>query len=319
MREDDDWILFGMYGEPLRLRNVNNHALWQEIHTPYYIDQETEATTGIKTQYAELAINDEYLGIYALGEQVDRKQLKLKKFTTNIRGELYKGIGWGNSTFLEIFAYDNLDRVWGGFEMKYPKDDEITDWENLYNLVDFVINSTNESFEENISSRFVLNNAIDYFIFINTIRAADNMGRNLYVAKYKEDEPYFYVPWDFDWSFGMWDFEQQNITNDIMSNGLYDRLLSANSSLFREALVARWFELRNTSTLETTSFITSINERYTMLLANGNYEREILKWGTETIDLDNLNYTTTWIQERFTFLDAYFGNLLKIDNLIQSD
>ena len=80
MRDDDDWLLFGLYNEPLRIRNVMNHQLWQDIHTPYYIDEEEDAMAGIKTQYIELAVNNEYMGIYALCEQMDRKQLQLKKY-----------------------------------------------------------------------------------------------------------------------------------------------------------------------------------------------------------------------------------------------
>ncbi len=105
------------------------------------------------------------MGIYALGEQVDKKQLKLKSFNGSIRCEFYKGISWGASTFTELPQYDNNNRIWSGFEMKYPKEDDITDWSNLYNFVDFVINSSEINFEDNIIDKFNINNAIDYFIF----------------------------------------------------------------------------------------------------------------------------------------------------------
>ncbi len=309
MRDDDDWILLAMYNEPLRIRNVINHSLWRKIHTPYYIDQEDEAMSGIKTQYVEVAVNNEYVGIYALGEQVDKKQLQLKKYNSEIRGELYKGIRWGASTFTELSNYDNNERTWGGFEMKYPKEDDITDWENIYNFVDFVINSTNENFENNVANEFVMNNVIDYFIFLNLLRATDNTGKNIYIAKYTDNEPYFYVPWDLDGTYGIiWNGNQENITDDILSNGFYNRLLNSNVAIFREDVSNRWFELRG-NVLEIDSIINSINNNYYLLLLNGNYDREILKWGSDKIDFSNLDYTDTWVNERITFLDIYFGNI----------
>lgn len=320
MRDDDDWVLFAMYNEPLRIRNVTNHLLWRKIHTPYYIDQEDEAMSGINLQYVEVAVNNEYLGIYALGEQVDKKQLQLKSYNSAIRGELYKGISWGASTFGSLPNYDNYDRFWGGFEMKYPKEDDITEWSNLYNFLDFVINSTTENFENGISDEFVISNAIDYFIFLNLLRATDNTGKNIYIAKYTDNEPYFYVPWDLDGTYGIiWNGNQENVTDDILSNGFYERLLNSNITIFREDLSNRWFELRENNVLETDSIINSIYDNYYLLLTNGNYERETLKWGNNNIDLSNLAYTNTWINERFTYLDTYFNNITNIINYRQNN
>ena len=31
MRNDDDWLLLGLYNEPLRLRNVVSHEIWNQI------------------------------------------------------------------------------------------------------------------------------------------------------------------------------------------------------------------------------------------------------------------------------------------------
>ncbi len=320
MRDDDDWVLLAMYNEPLRIRNVTNHSLWRKIHSPYYIDQENEAMSGIKTQYVEVAVNNEYMGIYALGEQVDKKQLQLKKYNSAIRGELYKGISWGASTFTDLPNYDNNNQIWSGFEMKYPKEEDVTDWENIYGFVDFVINSTNENFENNVANKFVIDNAIDYFIFLNLLRATDNKGKNVYIAKYTENEPYFYVPWDLDGTYGIiWDGSQENITDDIQSNGFYERLLNSNITIFKEKLSNRWFELRENNILETDSIINNINENYNQLLTNANYQREILKWGDDVINLSNLEYTNTWINERLTYLDTYFSNITNITNYTQKD
>ncbi len=313
MRKDDDWILISMYNEPLRIRNMINHKLWREIHTPYYIEQENKAFAGIRTEYIELAINNEYMGIYALGEQIDKKQLQLKKYKTSIKGELYKGISWGDAvTFSNLENYNNNSRIWSGFETKYPKESDITNWDNLYNFVDFVINSSDEDFQNTIHDKFQMHNAIDYFIFLNLLRATDNTGKNIYIAKYNENEPYFYAPWDLDGTHGIiWNGERRNKTDDILSNDLYNRLFD--TFFFNKAAAKRWFELRDNSVLETSHLVDNISKSYNFLLENGNYERETLKWGAASIDLSNLDYTYTWLANRLNFLDVYFGgNLLGV-------
>ncbi len=314
MRKDDDWILISMYNEPLRIRNMMNHKLWREIHTPYYIDQEDKAMSGIRTEYVELAVNNEYMGIYALGEQVDKKQLQLKKYSTSIKGELYKGVSWGDAvTFSDLENYNNNSRTWSGFEIKYPKENDITDWNNLHSFVDYVINSTNDDFQNTIHDKFQMHNAIDYFIFLNLLRATDNTGKNVYIAKYNENEPYFYVPWDLDGTHGIiWNGERRDRTDDILSNGLYRRLFD--TFFFNKAAANRWFELRENNALETNRLVNNISESYNFLLENGNYERETLKWGAASIDLSNLDYTYDWLAKRLDYLDVYFGdNLLGVD------
>ncbi len=315
MREDGDWILLALYNEPLRLSNVTNHDLWRKIHTPYYIENEENAMSGIRTKFVEIALNNEYLGIYALGEQIDKKQLQLKSFNSTIRGELYKGIGWGASTFSYLTEFNNNSRTWSGFEMKYPDTEDTTQWLYLYNFVDFVLNSTDNDFNNDFSNKFNRENAIDYFIFLNLLRATDNTGKNIYIAKYKSGEPYFYVPWDLDGTYGtIWNGTQENITNNILSNGMFNRLLAADNSVFKLPLSSRWFELRN-GVLKTDSIKNNIIRNFNLLSENGNYVREIYKWGNSSIDFANIDYTMTWIDERLLFLDTYFDDVTSINQV----
>jgi len=309
MREDDDWLLISMYNEPLRIRNMMNNNLWRELHSPYYLHLEPEAKSGISTKYVEISINNEYLGVYLIGEQVDKKQLKLEEYDEpNIMGELYKGISWGASTFTYLPSFDNSIRIWSGFEFRYPKEDEITDWQNLYDFVDFVMNSEDDYFNENLENRLVLNNFADYFIFLNLLRATDNFGKNIYLAKYTENEPYFYVPWDLDGTFGIiFDGSREDIYDDILENGLFSRLLEINDA-FKEFTYFRWQELRN-DILNENNLCSNATILYNSLLSNAIYEREILKWGEEVIDFTNLDYTFEWLENRLDFLDNYFLSL----------
>ncbi len=310
LRSDDDWILDALYNEPLRIRSHIAHKLWLDMHTPYYIDDESKAKSGADVNYVEMFLNGKYNGLYNLSEQIDRKQLKLKSYKDEIRGELYKGISWGASTFTSVPNYDNDNREWSGYEYKYPKEDEITNWSNLYNLTNFVINSSDIDFTNSIWTRFDEGNYIDYFLFLNLLRATDNTGKNIYVAKYKADEPYFYVPWDLDGCFGtIWNGTNKNITDDILKNGFINRVININPNNVSATIANKWFSYRN-NIFSNESLSNLFSEKYNFLNTNKIYEREALVYTNYTFDNENLSYLLTWLENRLEYLDTYFGNLL---------
>lgn len=312
MRSDDDWNLQAMYNEPLRIRSKTNYALWQMIDRLYYQDQEPNAINGVNQEYVELFFKGEYRGIYALSERVDRKQLKLAKYKNNIiEGELYKGVTWGASTFTSLPNYDNSSETWGGFELKHPDAEDIIDWGNPHNFVGFVINSDDATFYASYQDKFCVDNAVNYFIFLNLIRATDNTGKNLFIAKYKNGEPYFYVPWDLDGTFGIiWNGTQENITNDILSNGFYNRLLKdTQQGGFIEKLKNRWSQLRKTI-IQRDELLALLNSNFNYLKSNGVYERELIAWPDAALfDINNMSYTATWLEARLAYLDGYMDAL----------
>ena len=314
MRSDDDWILDALYNEPLRLRSYIANKLWLDMHTPYYIDDEPDAKSGSDVKFVEAFVNGEYRGLYNLQEQVDKKQLKLKSYNDNIRGELYKGLSWsGPNRFLSMLDYDNESRFWGGYEMKYPKDDDITDWGIVYEFTDFVVNSSDIDFTNDIWEKFNFENYSDYFIFINLIRATDNTGKNLYLAKYNTNEPYFYVPWDLDGCFGTnWQGNNVNVTNSIVRNGLFDRGIEINPNNSFSIIANRWFELRETI-FSNDALSNSFIEQYNFMNDNKIYERETIVHPNYPFNQEALTYTTTWLENRLDFLDIYFGEALSID------
>ncbi len=314
MRNDDDWLLIAMWNEPMRLRNAVSHELWLKIHTLYYQEKEPKAVPGIHTRYAELFLNEEYKGIYLLTEQVDRKQLKLKKFiedNSRIRGQLSKAIYWGDAvTYDAAPAFNNANRIWSGFEMKYPKNEEITDWTELHKLVNLVVNGSDDEFLRDILSLFNIENAVDYFLFLNIFRGTDNRGKNIYLSRYDDDEPFINIPWDLDGTWGMlWNGSRVNITDDIFSNGMFDRLMNLDNDFFNIMLRDRWNTLRENE-FDKLRLMAMFEEKYNLLHINGVYNREKIKWGDNSLDLQNMFYLNTWLTERLIFLDDYFPPLV---------
>lgn len=308
MREDKDWNLQALYNEPLKIASSSAWEIWKKISILYYINQEPKAKTGIDSKFAEVFVNNSFQGIYAIAEKIDRKQLKLKKNTeTEIRGELYKGDGWETTTYYDLPPLDNNSETWGGFEYKYPKD--LRDWNNLYNLHNFVINSNGDEFYPQYKEKYDDRNIIDYFIFLNLLRAKDNSGKNVYTAKYDKGGKYFFIPWDLDGTLGrIWDSSAENVTDDILTNGLYDRLWrDERKDGFHFDLYKRWKELRS-STITVDNIMQILIDNFDCLKTNGALERDQIANSGSTIssEYEEFQFIREWLTARISYLDKTF-------------
>ena len=107
-----------------------------------------------------------------------------------------------------------------------------------------------------------------------------------------------------------WDGIRWRVTDDILSNGLYDRLLKdTRTDGFIAKLKQRWHTLRNSViTVENINSILDANYRY--LDHNGIYQRERIAWpNTELLNENSATYTTDWLRDRIAFLDEALDNL----------
>ncbi|MBR5910736.1 MAG: CotH kinase family protein [Bacteroidales bacterium] len=306
LRSDDDWNLEAMWSQPLRLRDKVANQLWMEMHPLYYQDLEPEARSGVRMEYADVFINGSYVGIYALSERMDRKQLELKKYNGELRGLLYKGNGAGAPTFESLPAYDNTLDTWDNYEWVYPNEAEASyNWSHLYSFTNFVMNSSDNVFNAQYAAQFDKGNAIDYYLFINAVMAMDNMGRNLFLARYKKTGPYFYAPWDLDAIWGLdTDGNQTNNSEGLMTNGFYDRLIQdCNDNGFVASARTRYNNLRSTI-LTKEHIMQLVQNQYNALLENGAYDREHEAWPAFTVNEGQLNYLNKWLENRFNYLDA---------------
>lgn len=306
LRSDDDWVLDALYNEPLRIRSYLSHKLWLQIHQPHYLIEEPEAKAGADVEYVEVFLNGEYNGVYLLSEQIDKKQLQIKGYNGEIRGELYKSVTWGASTYGNAPGFDNTSDRWGGYEVKYPRSDDTINWQNLYDFTDFVVNGSDADFETQIWDRFNRDNCLDYYLYLNLIKATDNTGKNIYVARYDANWPYFNVPWDLDGTWGLrWDGIYAPSTHNILSNGLYDRLIELNVTDFNGDLGARWSDYR-TNIFSNNTLENGILDAYYYLLNNSVYEREAIVYPNYPFDEAAKTYTLDWLHDRLIFLDDYF-------------
>jgi hypothetical protein len=306
LRSDDDWNLEAMWAQPLRLRDKVANELWLEMYKLPYAESEPDALPGIRMVYADVFVNEEYMGVYALTERMDRKQLGLRKYNGDIRGVLYKGNGPGAPTFDTLPGYDNTSDTWDNYEWVYPNEsDTAINWNHLYSFTNFVINASDVVFYSQYAAQFDKDNAIDYYLFINSLMAMDNMGRNLFVARYKKSSTYMYLPWDLDAIWGLdTDGSMTYNTAGLKSNGFYDRLTQdCNDYGFVASAQTRYNELRDTL-LNREHIMELVQNQYDELVESGAYEREHEAWPEFTVDESQLTYLSDWLDDRFSYLDG---------------
>lgn len=323
LRKDNKWLLDAGNADVFRLRNRIATELWNDMaHKPYYATQEPKALSGVRGQVVEVYVNNEYKGIYSLTECMDRKQLKLKKYdkkTGEIRGGLWKAVGWGNAMMWDCEPYDNHSETWGEFEVKYPELDDVpeTDYSTLYNAIDFVAHSSDADFISHVNEYFDMPVVIDYYIFLYVLNAYDNRGKNMYWAVYDktQDKKLTMAIWDLDGSAGQRWIDQwlpyssspdYPFTDNI---NLYYRLRQLNADAFNEKVLARYQQLRTTF-LSTDSLVRRYQDYYELLKNTGAAQREEERWsgdsdvrGEEISFQKEIAYITDWITRHMKYLD----------------
>ena len=329
MREDNNWILDAGQVDLFRLRNRIATEIWNDFATkPYYASKEPKAKSGVAGQVVEVILNNEYRGIYSLTEAMDRKELKLKKYddkNQEFHGQLWKVSSWDKAQFWNIDKdYDNTQETWHAFETKYPDIDDVnpTDYSPLYEAIDFVANSNDETFKKEVADYFDIPVLIDYQLFLETLKPIDNSGKNMYWGIYDiaKSKKLTLAIWDLDASVGQdWhcsaplhpDYVSPDTELGIKEAfNLYTRLSTLNVDNYNQKVSDRYHELRKTYFSEE-NLISKYQGYYNMLVKSGAASREETKW-SEDSDIggyplnfkEEIEYIKNWITKRLNYLDT---------------
>jgi len=319
MRSDNYWILDAMAPDKARMRNRAAMDLWLEIAPPvWYAKQEPEALNGYRGEMVEVWFDSVPMGVYCLMERIDRKQLKLKKYSEDkgIRGLLYKTVKWSDEvSFNRLTSIPTPSMAaWQGWEYEYPdyEDGEPIDWEPLVNLIRFVWKSNTSVFADSLGEHIDMPTYINYCLLVNMLSARDNAGKNNYWSFYdiQKSERALVSFWDIDHSWGrMYNSKEEPI--DYIrpeSNLLYDRC-RAEYPGFVEDLEQRYAELRRSAF--TINHLDSLLDRYfTRYAQTGMDTLEARLWsGHNDIVFDipsEQEYIHNWLLQRLDFLDEYY-------------
>jgi hypothetical protein len=209
MPAENDWVLLANYNDKTFLRNYLAFYLWQELG--HY---------ATRTRYCEVVVNNDYQGIYLLGEKIKRdgNRVDIAKLNPDeITGDDLTG-GYifktdyftAQDSWLSSFSPANRPGASVHFVYYDPKPEELSLPQKSY-IKDFV-----NSFESNLYSHdfedhktgyrayLDVNSFVDYFLLEEITRNVDAYKKSRYFYKDKDSNKGLIRSgpvWDFDWAW----------------------------------------------------------------------------------------------------------------------
>lgn len=295
------WVLNAAYVDCSLMRHKLSYDLFQSL-----------SANGVRrhassSRFVELRLNGKYHGTYLLMERVDGSLLGFtpKGRPSKVPALLYKAID--HEANFSAAGHS-------GYEQREPDPESQEYWGPLNDLNQFVATASDSDFanaQSGIGSRLDIDNAIDFHLLVLLTSNMDGIDKNFILARdaVTEANPaprFFFVPWDYDATFGR-NWEGSPVEPTLwLSNHLFDRLLS--HDVFRQRYSDRWRALRrNEFSVEAVHRWIDDNARTLATSARRNENRWTPIRGVESGSLaftEDVNQMKEWVIARTRWLDA---------------
>lgn len=241
MPNEHDWVLHGPIKDISLIRNKFAYELSRKL-----------GNTASRTQFCELIINHEYLGIYTLTESIkrDKNRVKLKKNSqpdNHLSSYLIKIDKGGDLLFRSKYRSEIDSGWWQYFYSVYPKEKNFKPSQRKQIKND--INTIEKAFLLNVKQldQININSFIDYFIVNELTRNIDAYRLSTFMHKNIGEKLTIGPVWDFNYSLGLTKYNQGYNPEGWVYKGeavpfWWDKLLQNDE--FKSKLTQRWFELR---------------------------------------------------------------------------
>lgn len=209
MPEENDWVLTANYNDKTFLRNYMAFDLFRKMG--HYAP---------RTEYCEVLVNDQYMGIYLLGEKIkqDKNRVDIAKLNPdeNSGNDLTGGYIFATDYFtasdswLSSYSPPNKPGADVYFVYYDPVPDILTSTQKTY-LKDFVDSFERVLYNPGYKDRssgyrafLDVNSFVDYFLIGELSRNVDAYKKSRFFFKDKESNGgliHSGPPWDFDWAW----------------------------------------------------------------------------------------------------------------------
>ena len=335
MPKENDWVLYGPIVDKTLIRNALLYQLGSEI-----------SDYAPRTQFCELVINDDYLGVYLFTEKIkkDKGRVDISKPTD----ENFTG-----GYLVEMISNESLKPDETHFRMpdsqkemvvKYPKPSKIKAEQLNYisgYFSDFeqALNSDNYTDEtEGYRAYIDLPSFINHMLLSEAFNQLDAFCHSTFFYKDQNEKIHLGPGWDYNRSMGNAKYFNSWRTDvwilkevyDSNPNGWYrvkwpERMMG--DTAFMRAYGDRWKELRKS--VFSFDHVFGLIDSYVNLLEESR-ERNFERWDVLGVDYNNkyvfetyeeeVHYMKNWITEKFTWLDQQFdpAENLALDATISS-
>ena len=307
MRTDDDWILNAAYVDISLMRHKLAFDLFRSLGT-------SEGSAGkrfaVDSRFIEVYLNGNYRGVYLLMERVDAKLLGFTPWNREAQHHAcaYKAVNH-SANFYELGHQ--------GYRQKEPNPKHQTYWQPIDDFNAFVVNANRSEFfhpRTGVGSRLNLSNAIDFHLLVLVTSNYDGNTKNFYFCRDGSHSDsltarFFFVPWDYDGSFGRnWDGRKMSY-GDWMANHLLNRLHS-------DKTYRRNFQLRWKSVYQKQFSARNIHRQIdkSVQTLGDAVVRNFERWPTHQHHhplsfTDEVAYIKSWVEKRLRWLDQEINEL----------
>ena len=301
MRESTHWVLNAAFIDRSLMRHKLSYDLFRALST------DGARRYAPASRFVEVTLNGRYRGAFLLIERVDRALLELQPFNSNAPSHacIYKAEDHGGDFGRPGHA---------AFEQREPNPLVFPNWEPLDRFSRFVSRSKDAEFFDahaGIATQLDLDNTIDFHLLVLLTINMDGNDKNLIIARNAQTldasaAKFFFVPWDYDATFGRnwnaWPVEP----TAWLPNFLWDRLLR--DEAYQRKFAARWAALRQTTYSEK-NILAMIDENVRTL--GEAVKRNEARWQSATGAYpDRLSFDEDiaemrqWVPARLEWLDA---------------
>lgn len=273
MESDDDWKLNASYIDKTFLRNKISYDLYRQF---------SKNNLAAHVSWIELFLNNSYHGLYIITDRIDAKRMGLDISDTaavifkapsaplsqppasldSIQRNYADYVMWAErwSSWSEEGRKELADDIY--FNQRYPEFQKKNKHFVIYEINDFLHNSSPEKFAAKIDSLFDIENIIDFHLLLLITNNGDGVINNNYLYRQNLQSPYKICPYDFDHSFGR-DGDGMLNPDDLVEfkrNKLITRLIETNACNYKERLKEKYQRLRNENIITVENIINMIDE-----------------------------------------------------------
>ncbi len=231
------------------------------------------AFSGRRTQYVELFVNNEYVGLYLMQEPFDyQKEIAKSASAAPLTDSLYR-------TAVIERVRDNAVLEWEmgtGYELFYAAD-SADPFEPLKDFITVREQEDDALFETQVLEWIDMESLMRYVVMLQAGGMVDNVQNNMFIWAHYENgkRVYRFIPWDMDRTWGM-NAGEDNEHWSVCP--IADRMLNLNVGGSREILLRVWRQLKEKAyNLETvTGLIRSYEHQ---LNDSGAMRRNAERWG----------------------------------------
>lgn len=282
------YVLKANWTDKTHSRNIVTAHIAAQVQDKYNLFQNTPNNGLIDGFPVEVYLNNEFHGLYTLNIPKEDWLYGMDDNNPNhiiMVGEKYSTA----TTFKEV----NID----GWNNQLD-DNSPTVQQKMLRLINFVVNSTDQEFKENIEDYLNLDATLNYYVLCHTLNIADNNAKNLIFVTY-DGKIWYPTLYDLDTTFGSYyhglELYPTNYYLQMNHNRLFERL----SILFKKEIEQRYKELRQ-NILSEENIINEIDEVYSQIEPSL-FEKEQQKWGQ--LPGYELTQLKEYIHERLPYVD----------------